>query len=283
MNKEGLKQVIESVSFSTQIPLRAEADFLARDQAIKVRIAGLGELDSFALHLHRSSMAWILELEFDTFSAALVSDINVQIINNSGKFESECTRIRDAGLIIETNATRIVELSSIDLESLPVFELTMFTNPPLDQSTIEKDQEIQKLTQLLENSLVLLYLLITHFDEKPRFLGTGDIEGEIGRTSCNSYSRSARNRVLCLEKFGYVCFTCGLKPESIYGQAGKKIIHVHHREPLSLMGEPKALDPFEDLVPLCPNCHNFAHKRNPPFSVDEIAATLTAVKATNAR
>ncbi len=282
MNKDGLKQVIESVSFSTQIPLTAEADFLARDQAIKIRIAGLSELDSFSLHLHRSSMAWILVLEYDTFSAALVSDIKVQIIKNSAKFESECGRIRDAGLIIETNAKRIVEMSSVNMERLPAFELTMFTDPPLDQSTIEKDLEIQKLTQLLENALVLLYLLISHFDEKPGVLGAGDVEGEIGRTSCNSYSRSARNRVLCLEKFGYVCLACGLNPESIYGQSGKKIIHVHHREPLSLMDEPKALNPFEDLVPLCPNCHNFAHKRNPPFSVDEIAATLADVKASNA-
>jgi hypothetical protein len=279
MNKDGLKKVIESVSVSTQIPLTAEADFLARDQAIKIRIAGLSELDSFALHLHRSSMAWILVLEYDTFSAGLVKDINVQIVSNLEKFETECARIRRTGLILETNAKGIVEMSSLELENLPAFELTMFTDPPLDQSSIDRDLEIQKLTQLLENSLVLLYLLISHFDENPGVLGIGEIEGEIGRRSCNSYSRSARNRVLCLEKFGYVCHACGLNPESVYGQSGKKIIHVHHREPLSLMGEPKALDPYEDLVPLCPNCHNFAHKRNPPYSIDEIAAKLADVKA----
>jgi hypothetical protein len=30
----------------------------------------------------------------------------------------------------------------------------------------------------------------------------------------------------------------------------------------------------EDLVPLCPNCHAVAHRRNPPFSVDEIRDLL---------
>ena len=34
------------------------------------------------------------------------------------------------------------------------------------------------------------------------------------------------------------------------------------------------LDPIRDLRPVCPNCHAVIHRREPPFSIEEIKHML---------
>ncbi len=40
------------------------------------------------------------------------------------------------------------------------------------------------------------------------------------------------------------------------------------------MGETYEVDPINDLIPVCPNCHTMIHKRKPPYSIDEIKEML---------
>ena len=58
----------------------------------------------------------------------------------------------------------------------------------------------------------------------------------------------------------------------MYGELGKGYIHVHHIVPLSEIGEGYEVDPINDLIPVCPNCHNMLHKKiNGKFvSIDEL-------------
>ena len=62
--------------------------------------------------------------------------------------------------------------------------------------------------------------------------------------------------------------------ENTYGAIGAGFIHVHHIKQISEIGEQYEVDPLQDLVPVCPNCHAMLHKRKPPFSVDELRAML---------
>lgn len=57
---------------------------------------------------------------------------------------------------------------------------------------------------------------------------------------------------------------------NVYGEIGYHFIEVHHTTPVSMMGPDYHLDVDRDLVPLCPNCHAMVHKRNPPFTVEEL-------------
>jgi len=34
-------------------------------------------------------------------------------------------------------------------------------------------------------------------------------------------------------------------------------------------------DPIRDLRPVCPNCHVVIHRREPPYSIDEVRQLLT--------
>ena len=47
--------------------------------------------------------------------------------------------------------------------------------------------------------------------------------------------------------------------------------HVHHLSPLSIVGADNQVDPIDDLRPVCPNCHAVLHRREPPYSLDEVA------------
>lgn len=76
----------------------------------------------------------------------------------------------------------------------------------------------------------------------------------------------------CLNHYGYSCLSCGFNFEEKYGAIGYGFIHVHHLKPLA-EGE-RTVDPINDLVPLCPNCHSMAHRRTPPFTIGELREKL---------
>jgi len=102
----------------------------------------------------------------------------------------------------------------------------------------------------------------------------GEVEGGYTRAYFNRYERSSANRAVCLSIKGSVCVACGEDPGVKYKMDGKRIIHVHHITPVSQMGGPRPVNPATELVPLCPNCHNVAHKRNPPYTPEEILGLI---------
>lgn len=98
----------------------------------------------------------------------------------------------------------------------------------------------------------------------------GESEGYAERILMNHYERSQYNRQTCLLFNGFDCQVCGFNFETTYGLIGKQFIHVHHIIPLSQIDMNYKINPIKDLVPLCPNCHSMVHKKNPPFSIDEL-------------
>ncbi|SDC38075.1 5-methylcytosine-specific restriction enzyme A [Terribacillus halophilus] len=99
-------------------------------------------------------------------------------------------------------------------------------------------------------------------------------EGALTRIEVNRYERSSYNRQVCLLLHGHVCKACGFNFEERYGQIGKGFIHVHHVVPVSNLGENYKVNPATDLIPLCPNCHAMVHKRNPPYTVQELKSFI---------
>lgn len=89
---------------------------------------------------------------------------------------------------------------------------------------------------------------------------SGVIEGAVTTVLVNRYERSATARRKCIEHYGAVCAVCSLDFKSTYGQIGEGFIHVHHVVPISSIGETYVLDPIEDLIPVCPNCHAMLHR-----------------------
>jgi len=99
-------------------------------------------------------------------------------------------------------------------------------------------------------------------------------EGAVKTVTVNGYERNPLARQRCIEKFGYTCSVCGFDFEARYGAAGRGLIHVHHLRPLAGVGREYRVDPINDLRPICPNCHAMIHRRDPPYTVEQIRAML---------
>lgn len=95
----------------------------------------------------------------------------------------------------------------------------------------------------------------------------------------HGYERNPEARRKCLGHHGYRCRVCDVLMEDTYGVAARDLIHVHHLFPISESGGQHLIDPVKELAPLCPNCHAVAHRRVPPFSIEELKKFLTGQKS----
>lgn len=99
-------------------------------------------------------------------------------------------------------------------------------------------------------------------------------EGAAKQVLVNKYERSSKAREQCLSHHGYVCKACQVDMEATYGEIGRKFVHVHHRVPLSEIGADYKVDPVEDLIPVCPNCHSMIHRPKEMMTVEELREVI---------
>ena len=89
------------------------------------------------------------------------------------------------------------------------------------------------------------------------------LEGKRISVVVNKFERDPRLRMACLEHFGPKCQICDFDFELFYGPIGKDYCHIHHIKPLSEISEEHTVNPWNDLLPVCPNCHAMLHRTTP--------------------
>lgn len=97
-------------------------------------------------------------------------------------------------------------------------------------------------------------------------------EGSRFSVTSTAIERSTLARKKCIEKFGHTCFICKYDFVQTFGSLGEDFIHVHHRVDIATKPSVHLVNPTEDLVPLCPNCHAMAHRRIPAIPIEELQA-----------
>jgi predicted HNH restriction endonuclease len=102
------------------------------------------------------------------------------------------------------------------------------------------------------------------------------VEGACSRAEQNIYERDRNARQECLDHYGYECQACGADLAAIYGKIAAGFIHVHHLVLLSSIKRNYVVDPFKDLVPVCPTCHGVMHLKDPPYTPEEIKKLIAA-------
>ena len=97
-------------------------------------------------------------------------------------------------------------------------------------------------------------------------------EGAVKSIVVNKYERNTKAKKECIKYHGTACKICGFKFSDIYGEQFENKIHVHHLKPISEIGEEYQIDPINDLIPVCPNCHMILHAKgnNDVYSVEEV-------------
>lgn len=95
-------------------------------------------------------------------------------------------------------------------------------------------------------------------------------EGSKASVTINAFERNPRARAACIAHHGYICQACKFDFFATYGEHGREYIHVHHIKPLKYVTEEYNVDPINDLVPVCPNCHAMIHRTEPSLTIAEL-------------
>ncbi len=101
-------------------------------------------------------------------------------------------------------------------------------------------------------------------------------EGIKQTVNVNKYERDSSARHICIEHKGSTCAICGFDFGKVYGQSFQGKIHVHHIVPISKIREKYELDPINDLIPVCPNCHLILHSKgkNDAYTPEQVKQFL---------
>lgn len=120
-----------------------------------------------------------------------------------------------------------------------------------------------------ENSIGRLPTEEQKFDEEKFF-----VEGKVMQTFVNRYERNQKARQECINHFGSKCFICNFNFGEKYGSVAEGFIHVHHKKSLAEINSEYIVNPIQDLIPVCANCHSVIHLRKPQLSVEEMKQLL---------
>lgn len=100
-------------------------------------------------------------------------------------------------------------------------------------------------------------------------------EGNVVESHYDRRERDHGARLKCIEHYGCKCAICGFDFEAQYGEVGKEFIEVHHIVPISSTAGEHDVDPINDLIPVCSNCHSILHRRRPePYLPEDVRLML---------
>lgn len=95
-------------------------------------------------------------------------------------------------------------------------------------------------------------------------------EGDRKEKLVAHYERNPEARKKCIDHHGLNCKACGFNFKKVYGDLGENYIHVHHKVKISSIKKRYEVDPINDLVPLCANCHAMIHIGTEMLTIKEL-------------
>jgi 5-methylcytosine-specific restriction protein A len=124
-------------------------------------------------------------------------------------------------------------------------------------------------------------LLVATFGMVAVMIGVDGVEADVSaqegaRVNAVSvrYERKPINREICLSLRGNCCYCCGFDFGKKYGSYADGFIEVHHKVPVSEIGTGYTINPLEDLVPVCSNCHSVIHMVAHTLDPDDLRQAL---------
>lgn len=110
------------------------------------------------------------------------------------------------------------------------------------------------------------------------------VEGAKKQVTVNAYERNPHARIACINYYRkknngrLKCEICGFDFGKVYGDEFIEKIHIHHLVEIASIGSEYEVNPTQDLLPVCPNCHMIAHSKKPAYTPEEIKAMINNQK-----
>ena len=229
----------------------------------------------------RTTLGWRrLRIEFEPgkFAGSLLAEMGKVDVEGRSAFHAVLTEGQRLGaeIDLEVNGVRF-SFDSDDVWAQTWSRLALSMNKGQLELGIDEGEPDARIvcrwTGLFAAAVVAI-LPTEEVDGSAESEVIGYPEGALVTVQTNRYERDRRNRAAAIAIHGTACKACGLEMGNRYGKIAVGIIQVHHVTPVSELGAGYVIDPVRDLVPLCPNCHTIAHRRNPPLTVRDIQLLL---------
>lgn len=235
----------------------------------------------FSIVLSQSWKRLAVDFHPGTYAQELISSMENAAVENRSQFSAMAKAISDEGGSLSfsiNDASQNPYNPESWLAGWKKINLSLKTKPlDLGNDAAQDFSEILKWVELFTAIVLSLAPLETMEDELAEHTAPSS-EGLLKRVMVNRYERDRVNRSICLHFHGTRCKVCGLSFAAEYGKIGEGFIHVHHLVPVSKMQENYKFDPIKDLVPVCPNCHAMLHRREPPYTPEELIELVTLKK-----
>lgn len=252
------------------LSLTSELTGSAPNPVLSLRVGGIDAPNGFRVCIKHGWRSIEASFVPDTFASGLMKTLCADEAQRRNEFSSLSVAFAASG----TKCLVRVDEKTVDLSALPEgkwIRLDLTCSRLTDKSDEQHDSEEVGGACLA----LLLSLLPTENDEiEIGPLGQGLPEGALTRVAVNRYERRPANRAAAIAAHGANCKACGFNFARTYGALGEGFIEVHHRTPVSQMGESYVLDPVKDLVPLCSNCHQMVHREEPPIPAEKLREAL---------
>jgi len=242
-----------------------------------VRATDISEPNGFAVLLFTGWKS--LEADFfpDTYAGELVRAMGQKAPASSQPFVSLAQSFESIGnrINVKVNGSVVSLENGLPPPPWSKFELNV---RKLTDAASGDDMGLQAEAENIATACLALVLVLLPLEEdessSPPMFEAGLPEGACSTVVVNRYERSPVNRAACIAAHGSKCKACGFDFGAVYGPMAHGYIEVHHRVPVSRMGGSYQLDPVNDLVPLCANCHAAIHRVDPPMAPEALAAIL---------
>ena len=261
MNTNKIKRYLED-HFHVKFLVKAQGS------GYVISFEGSNENFFYVILTIKDDIRLILFAEPEKYGKQFVETINASSSHERKIFTSYWECLGENKLVIKVNDSKMTKDSFVnDNQVWNSFSLRYSISPYFDEN---EEKEFNILNSV--SSIIAMILSISKYSI------VGYEEGQKEITQDQKYERNPINRKLCLLHKGYKCYVCGFDFEKEFGEIGKSFIEVHHSLPVSQMGEYHVVDILKELYPLCPNCHAMIHKKNPPFTVEELIEIKTINK-----
>lgn len=230
---------------------------------IGVRVAGLDRPNGFEVLVRVQLRSVYADLAFDNLARPLIELIDSASDASWDQFDAQLNALDIAG----ARVTVKVDGSDYAKSTYPSVSSLAFSARQLNwEGTV--DSSVASLASAL---LALALSLIPLKDTSLAYTETSEaspgayaVEGRKYQGIYTKYERSRSNRAIAILLHGTTCVVCGFNFKDTYGETGFGYIEIHHRTPVHLMLEERVVDPVDELVPLCANCHRMVHTKTPP-------------------